>query len=189
LDRWVYTRGTPIRLRSRQSVYGTPMEQWERRLGRRRSRLALCPMWAGLGVDALVSQAQPLDRTSADKMFLHNGCGIFRLDVSIPNCFGINHNGWAVFALVEAAGLIDSHLLSQTSGFGQLLQLRMKFTFAVGRAGWPWSALGASIVADKNMVLKWGQSLLLLLSDYRPRRSRLSTIDSPGRAPSERMSV
>ena len=149
--------------------------------------LALRAVRAGLGIDAFVRKAQPLNRPAPNKVLFHNGYGVFRAHVSVPDCLGVNHHGWAMLALVEATGFIDSHCVSQPCCFGQLLQLRMQFTLAIGCAGWTGSALGAHIMTDKYVVLKWGQSLLLLPSEYRPHRGNLSTIDSPGQAVSERM--
>jgi hypothetical protein len=161
--------------------------RWIPRLNTMGAGLALHPVRTGLGVDAFVGKAQPLNRLATYKMLFHNGYGVFRAHVSVPDCFGINHHGWAMLALVEAAGFIDPHRVSQPCSFGQLLKLRMQFALAVGRAGWTRSALRAHIMADKNVVLKWGQSLLLLPSEYRLHRRNLSTIDSPGQAVSERM--
>ena len=124
-------------------------------------------MRAGLGVDAFVGQPQPFYGPSADKVLLDDGRRVLGLHMAVPDSFGINHDRRSVFTLVKTARFIDAYLVPKAGRLGKLLQLCVQFTLAVSRAGWSRSALGAGIVADKDMVLKWGQSKLLLHSAYR----------------------
>jgi len=89
---------------------------------------------ARLGVDALIGKPQPLDRASIDQMLLHNFRGILRLHVPIPDRFRINHYSWPVFALVQAAGLVDPHRAPKARTLGDLLQLRVQFALSIRRA-------------------------------------------------------
>ena len=85
------------------------------------SELRLHPVGAVFGVDALVCEAQPFDWTAMDEVFLNDLSGIFRLDVAVPDGFGIDNDRWAMFALVETSGFVDANRAAQTSGFGELL--------------------------------------------------------------------
>jgi len=122
----------------------------------------LSAMRTALGVDALLSQSQPLNRTSTHQMLLHDLDCIRRLHMAIPHSLRVNHYGRPVFALVQAHGFIDAHRCAQTGGFRQLLQLRMELTFSVSRAGRPGSIGGAGVVANKDVTFKRGQAVFLL---------------------------
>ena len=58
-------------------------------------------MRAGFGVEALFSDAQALNGTARDKVLRHDFGSIFGLNISIPDCFGVNHDGGTVLALIE----------------------------------------------------------------------------------------
>jgi hypothetical protein len=73
---------------------------------------------AGFGVDALVCEAKPLDWTAVDKVFLDDLLGIFGLDVAIPDGLRVDDDGWAMLALVEAAGLVDTNRAAEPGGLG-----------------------------------------------------------------------
>ena len=119
-------------------------------------------MRATLGVDAPLSQSQPLDRTSADEVLLHDLGSIRGLHMAVPHSLRINHYGRPVFALVQAHGFIDAHRRAQPGGFRQLLQLGMEFAFSVGCAGRSRSIGGAGVVANKDVAFKRGQAVFLL---------------------------
>jgi hypothetical protein len=80
-----------------------------------------------------------------------------------------------VFALVKASSLVDAHPASQAGGVGQLLQAGVQIAGAVGGAGGARRALGAGVMADKDVMLECRQS-----SSW--WKGRLSVEDShPGR--------
>ena len=118
-------------------------------------------MRAGLGIEALFRQTQPLDGLAAYQMLLHNLRGIRGLHRAIPDGFGIHHDSWSVFTLIKATGFVDAHLAAKACGLGELLQLREELTLAVGGAGRARRVSGAVILADKNMMLKCGQAVFL----------------------------
>ena len=55
-----------------------------------------------------VLNPQPLHRLAADDMGFHNLRHVLRLHAAIPDSFGIDHNGGAELAGIEAAGLVRS---------------------------------------------------------------------------------
>jgi hypothetical protein len=111
-----------------------------------------------LGVDALVGQTQALDRSPGDQMLGNNLLRVFRLDVPIPDSFGVDHDRRTVFALVKAAGFVDADFAAQTSRFRKLLELRNQVALAVRCAGWTGSAFGANVLANENMAFKGCQT-------------------------------
>ena len=78
----------------------------------------LAPVWAGLGVDAGVGDAEALDWASIGKVLLDNFSCVFRLDAPVPDGFGIHHNRGAVLALVKAKRFVDAHTIGQTRRLG-----------------------------------------------------------------------
>jgi hypothetical protein len=123
--------------------------------------LRLLSVRTGFGVDALISQAQPLHRPAADQVLLYDLRRIFGLDVPVPNRLGIHHHRRPVFALVKAPGLVDPNLAGKAGFLGQLLQLRVQLALSIGRAGGTRRIRGARIVADKNVVFKNWQAMIL----------------------------
>lgn len=144
---------------------------------------SLGSMRAGLCVDALVGKAKPFHRPAIYKMLLHNLCCIFGANVAVPDCFGIDDNGGAVLALVEAPGFVDAHGAAQARSFGKLLQLRMQFAFSVGCARGPRSIRRTGIQTNKNVVFEGWQTSFLLSPDYRSlpagNFSQLTPLDPP----------
>jgi hypothetical protein len=125
------------------------------------------PMRARLGINTPIGQAQPLHRSAVYQVLLHYLRGIFRLHMPVPDSLGIHNDRRPVFALVQAARLVDADGISQAGGLGELLQLRVQFALSIGCARGPWSTFRTDIVAYKNVVFKQGQASLLQPSAYR----------------------
>ena len=119
-------------------------------------------MRAGLCVDALIGQAQPFDWPPGDQVFGDNLRRVFRLYVPIPNRLGVNDDRRAVFALIQTAGFVDAHLVAQPCGLGQFLQLRVQLAGPICGTGGARRTLGPDVVADKDVVFKCGQVVILL---------------------------
>jgi hypothetical protein len=143
---------------------------------------------AALGVQAFVGDAEPLDRFAIDKVLAHNLFSIFRLHATVPDCFGIDHNSRSVFALVQAAGLVDAHPAGQTGILGELIEARVQLALAVGGAGRAGRIRGASVVADENVAFKQGQrgspqgaEWFFFKSKALPAALRDGNIKGPGR--------
>ena len=110
-------------------------------------------MLAGCGIDASFGQHQPFDRMSSHQMrgnnFIHVG---FR-DVPIPDGFRINDHGWPMFALVQAAGLVDADTPLQAGHIYGLLEPPLQLRFSVRIAAGTRAAGFALIDADKYVPL------------------------------------
>jgi hypothetical protein len=87
---------------------------------------------AAFGINAFVGEAQTLYGLAVDQVLLHYFSGILGRHVAIPDCLWVNHHRWTMLALIQAAGLVDAHRVSQTRGLGKLLQLRVQFAFPIG---------------------------------------------------------
>jgi len=116
---------------------------------------------AAFRIDALVSQPQPLYRLPSHQMLFHDSRRVIRTHVAIPDCLGINHHGRSVFALIQAAGFVNSNRISQPGGLCQLLQLSEQFTLAISRTRWARSTFRANVMTHKDVVLEWRQKILL----------------------------
>lgn len=60
-------------------------------------------------VQARVSQAESLDRRAAEDMRVDNLADVGLGDVSVPDGVGLDHDIWAVLALIEAARLVRAY--------------------------------------------------------------------------------
>jgi hypothetical protein len=117
------------------------------------------PVGAGFGVDALVCEAEPLDWTAVDEVFLDDLLGILRLYVAIPDGLRVDDDGWAMLALVEAAGLVDANRATEAGGLGKLLQLGVQFALSVGGARGARGAFRTGVVAYEDVVLENWQTI------------------------------
>jgi hypothetical protein len=118
-------------------------------------------MGAGLGVEAFAGEAEALDWSAADEVLIDDFGGVFGADVAVPDGLRVNDDRGAVFALVEATGLVDADARGEAGGLGKLLDGGVEFALAVGVAGGAWGVLGTGVGANKDVALKWGQTRLL----------------------------
>jgi hypothetical protein len=79
-------------------------------------------MFADCCIDAALGQQQSFDRMPSHQMGGHNFIDIGFCDVPVPNSFRIYDHGWPVFALVQAAGLVDADALLQAGHINRLLE-------------------------------------------------------------------
>jgi len=118
-------------------------------------------MGAGLGVEAFIGQAEPLDGAAGDEVLVDDFGGVFRTDMAVPDGLRINDDSSPVLALIEAAGLVDADAGTETGGLYELLDGGVKFALAVGIAGGARGVGGTGIGADKNVAFKRWQAVLL----------------------------
>jgi hypothetical protein len=90
-------------------------------------------VYARIGVEAGVRQAEALDRFPTEDVRLNDFLDIRLGDGSVPNGVRVNHKVRPVLALIEAAGLIGPNFPLQAA-LGQLLfkeLLQARFTLRV----------------------------------------------------------
>jgi hypothetical protein len=118
-------------------------------------------MLAGSGIDAAFGQQQPFDRTPRHQMGGNNLIHIGFRDMPIPDGFRIDDHRWPMFALVQAAGLVDADASLQAGHIHSVLEPRLQLRFAVGVTAGTRTAWFALVDADKYMPPILCQEILL----------------------------
>jgi hypothetical protein len=113
-------------------------------------------MFAGCRVQARVGEAKPLDRFAAQDVRVYDLVYIGLCDVSVPNCFGINHDVRPVLALVEATGLIGAYSALQPAFGKLLLEEFLQPSFRSWIAASSRVARRTLVSADKDMLFEFG---------------------------------
>lgn len=111
-------------------------------------------MRARLRIDALIRQPQPFHRAAVDQVLFDDLRGIFRLHVPVPDRLRIHDHRRAMFALIEAAGLVDANRVPQARGLRKLLKLGVQLALSIRSARGPRRTLRADVVANKNVVFE-----------------------------------
>jgi len=103
------------------------------------ARRLLLAMGAVVSIDAGVRKAETFDRTAVYQVFLNDFLNVTLVDKTIPNGFGVDDEDWAVLALVQAAGLVNTDAVLQASGLYGVFQgspeLFRIFVTAAGAGG------------------------------------------------------
>ena len=119
-------------------------------------------MGTALRIQASLGHAQPLYWTSADEVLFNDNFGVFGAHVSVPDSLGIDHHHGSVFALIEAAGFINPYSSGKSRIFCQLRETRVQIALSICCAGRARRVGGTHIVANKDMVFKSRQAVILL---------------------------
>ena len=123
-------------------------------------------MFAGCGVQAGIRQAKALDGLAAEDVRLDNLLDIGFGDVTVPDGVGVDHDGGAVLALIEAAGLIGPHTNSCPGplepALGEFLfEEFLQSGFGGGVAASPRMAWRALVSADEDVFVEfWHQAIV-----------------------------
>jgi hypothetical protein len=112
-------------------------------------------MFAGLGIQAGIRHAKPLDRFAAHDVrfdnFIHIGFG----DEPIPHRFGINDEVRSVLALVEAAGLVGPYAALEAALRQFLLEEFLQAAFGGWVAAPARMAHRTLVAADEDMFFEF----------------------------------
>lgn len=79
---------------------------------------------------------------------------VFEVDGAVPDGFGIDHDDWAVLALVEAGGLVGADLVFQAGVLQGFLQGGFELFAVLAAAAWARGVFVALVVADEEVVLE-----------------------------------
>ncbi len=122
----------------------------------------LCGWFVGalLGVEAGVGKAEALDGTVVEEVFGDDLLDVPDVDVSVPDGFGIDHDYGAVFALVEAAGLVRANVMFEAGFFDGVLEGWFELLAALRKAAGTAGGFVALIGADEDMVVEFRQMLV-----------------------------
>jgi hypothetical protein len=119
------------------------------------------PVRADGGVEAVVRNEKALDGPAGNEVLADDFGHVFNFDSAVPDGFGVDDDGGAVLALIEAERLVDADV-GEAGGLGELLELREDFALSVGSAGGAGSSLGSNVMTDKDVMLVKRQSVILL---------------------------
>ena len=118
-------------------------------------------MRAGLGVQAIIRDAQSFDRPSAHQVFANDLRAVLGLHIAIPHSAGINDHRRPVLALIETSGLVDAHRRAKRRFLSELLKQREEFALAIACTRWARRAFRALVVTNEDVMLECGQTNIL----------------------------
>jgi hypothetical protein len=124
-----------------------------------------------LGIEAGAGKSKPLHGTAMDEVFIDDFIDIFEPDEAVPDCLGIDHNGWAVLALVEAAGLVGADEVLEASVLDCVLEGRFELLASLRETAGTGRGFVTLVGADEEMVLKFwhgGTSFFVLFCNGEP---------------------
>ncbi len=123
----------------------------------RRSRPGL--VRTGRCIDAAVREHEPLHRAAIDQVGLDDLFDIAGRYESVPDSVGINHDGWAVFALIQTTRFIHANGRFQARILNLVLEEWQEFAFAIICAASSGASRLTDVGTDENMVLKLCQAI------------------------------
>ncbi len=126
-------------------------------------------MRARLGIEAGSGKPQPLDRPAMDEMLSNDFIHIFEPDKAVPDGLGIDHDGWPMLTLIEAAGLIGADEVLEPCGFDGILESGFDLLASLWKTARPRYVFVALVGADKEVTLKfrhWRGFLLCLFATW-----------------------
>jgi hypothetical protein len=106
-------------------------------------------MGAALGVEAGVSEHEPLDGAAVEEVFVDDLLHIFYIDRAVPDGVGIDHDDGAVFTVVEATKLVGPDFALQTGVLDGVLECPLQLLTALAATAWPGGVLFPLIGADE----------------------------------------
>lgn len=109
------------------------------------------------GVDAGVGQDEAFDGTAFQEVLFDDLGNVLEFYEAIPGLLGIDDDGDAVLALVEATGIVDADPGAQSVLFDSVLERLADGSAALGAAAATAMARLALVDADENMSFKFGQ--------------------------------
>jgi len=113
-------------------------------------------VFARLRVQALVLQAQAFYRSARNDVGFDDFVHVGFANVSVPDGVGVNDYVWAVFALIQATGLVGTDSAFQSSRGKFLLEKFLKACLGRRITATPGMALRPLVSANKNVVLEFG---------------------------------
>ena len=112
-------------------------------------------MWALLSVEAGVGQAEAFYRTAVEEVLGDDFLDVFDVDEAVPDGLGVDHDDGAVFALIEATGLVGSNVVPEAGFLDGVLEGGFEFFTAIGKAAWTRGAFIALVGANEDVVVKF----------------------------------
>ncbi len=123
------------------------------------SRLAVR---AVVGVEAGVGEAEALDGTAVEDVFGDDLVYVFDVDEAVPDGLGVDDDGGAVLALVEAAGFVGADGVLEAGVFDGVFEGGFELFAAAGAATGTGGGAVALVGADEDVVVKLRHVLEIL---------------------------
>ena len=115
-----------------------------------------------LGIEAGCGEAQALHGPAMQEVLGDDFIHVFKLDEAVPDGLGIDHDDWAMLALIEAAGLVGADEMLEASVFDGILEGGFELLAAMGKAARAGRGLVALVGADEDVMLKFRHDGFLL---------------------------
>jgi hypothetical protein len=112
-------------------------------------------MWARRIIQAIVWNAEPLDRLTVDDMRIDNFVHVSGFLHGIPHGLGIHDHGWAVLALIQASSLVGANRIfdSPLREFGFECSVQVARLLRIAATARMVSRTGVG--ADKKMMFEF----------------------------------
>ena len=114
-------------------------------------------MRATLSIQTGIGQAQARHRAAIHQVLADDLGDVFDVHEAVPDGLGIDDDGGAMLALVEAAGLVGADLVLQAGLLDGVLEGGFELLAAPRAAAWTRGALVALVGADEDVVLELWQ--------------------------------
>jgi hypothetical protein len=108
-----------------------------------------------LNVEAGVGKAQSLYGAAVEEMLGDDLLDVFNMDEAVPDGLGVDHDDWAVLALVEAAGFVGPDVVLEAGFLNGVLEGGFELFTAGGKAAGTGGAFVALVGADEDVVVKF----------------------------------
>lgn len=107
-------------------------------------------------IEAAIGQHQALHGFAPDDVRFDDFIDVGLGNVSVPDSLGIDHKIWAVFALIEAAGLVSSYSALKSAFRESLLEKFLQFRLPSGIAASSRISRRALVAAYEDVLFKLG---------------------------------
>ncbi len=109
---------------------------------------------AVVGVDAGVGEAEAFDGAVVEEELVDDLFGVVGVGKAVPDGFGVDDQDGAVFALVEAADLVDADAVLEAGGFDGVLEGAAEFLAVLVAAAGAGGGFVALVEADEDVMFK-----------------------------------
>ncbi len=114
-------------------------------------------MGAVLGVEAGVGEAEALDGTVVEEVFGNDFVDVARVNVAVPDGFGIDDDDGTVLALVETSGLVGTDMMLEAGFLDGIFEGRFKLFASLGKAAGTGGRFVTLVGTDEDVVVEFWQ--------------------------------
>jgi hypothetical protein len=111
-------------------------------------------VWTLICVEAGFGEAEAFDGATVEDVLCDDLRHVLEFDEAVPDSLGVDDDGWAVLALVEAAGLVGADGVLEAGVFEGFLEGVFEFFASAGAATGTGGGVVALVGADEDVVVK-----------------------------------